>query len=719
MRRLYWAIPVLGLTYIITAIGFSGVFDFIGDTLLANEVRFDDREPPLTPYAIPASADNVQIVGGQGLGLSCSLPPGMQALAFRRGDQESPIALQMRQACAFHDYCYRHGNATYGYSQSDCDFLLQQQAFRLCKYITPEASIEKCETNARKVTLGVRLGGFGSFKRARAFVDERASTFFEFDSFPVRASKYRVVRVADAPLQWVNEGALPKAAYHFEIRPSGSLVHVLGWMRDGSQRCASFLLPAQYSAINGPPMVTRGANGEDWFVWWRRQDMFSTTGQFALLPVGRATREDWKLVAGGWLVGGSCQSPELWQTDLPWSPVPAAFVTEPGNYQFSEVHPVIGAPGDGLIRLMALSTHSCLPGDRSPCLVEIVLDTFNRKLRDARNKPPMYRAIDPNCQEQARKDSCDRYRNYVGAPYVIATTDKPTVIWMRRGTGNGDHYEHEAKVLRHTLGKDPTAPAVDLGERVLEDFSENREPAFILNAESPVPSFLSLVADDARFQVQSQAAVPRNEHSTVTVQPCMRDLPASWLQRPTFMVQDYNDPAHSYLVFARVPFDGAIITRLNQPAILQVAVATIDSGVCSGARQKLFPHFYEGFATPDEVDVSLAVATGIAGGVPSEDKALAKARETMGRYVQRIRGGQLVLADMTCDGVPELLQVAELDDLRQARASLLAGKIGPSGLEFSEMKDFMRNGSLCPPPVSHFLLQINAPLNASSKAGIP
>ncbi|MDX4008846.1 hypothetical protein QYP00_20055, partial [Pseudomonas aeruginosa] len=148
--------------------GCAGVFDRIADTLLANEVRFDDRETPRTAYAIPASADALQTLGGQGGGLSCSLPPGTQALAFRRGARQAPIALQMRQACAFHDYCYRHGNATYGYSQADCDFMLQQQAFRLCKYINPEHSIDSCETNARKVTLGVRLGGFGSFKRARA-----------------------------------------------------------------------------------------------------------------------------------------------------------------------------------------------------------------------------------------------------------------------------------------------------------------------------------------------------------------------------------------------------------------------------------------------------------------------------------------------------------------------------------------------------------------------
>jgi len=196
----------LAIASITSLTGCAVFFDRIADTVLANEVRYDDREAPHTAYAIAASSDGVQLIGGQGKGLSCSLPLGAQALAFLRGNKQAPIALQMRQACAFHDYCYRHCNATYGYSQADCDFMLQQQAFRLCKLINRETSISKCETNARKVTVGVRSGGFGSFKRARALKDKKASTFFEFDPYPVRSASFRVIRIVDAPQQWVREG---------------------------------------------------------------------------------------------------------------------------------------------------------------------------------------------------------------------------------------------------------------------------------------------------------------------------------------------------------------------------------------------------------------------------------------------------------------------------------------------------------------------------------
>lgn len=280
---------IVGVTLAVVSVLFttscSSPLGEFADKLLANEVRFDDRELPHTAHAIHASGDVVQLAGGQGNGLSCSLPLGAQMLAFGSGSVKSgpqasaPIALQMRQACAFHDYCYRHGNATYGYSQADCDFMLQQQVFRLCKFINELSTVGECETNARKVTLGARLGGSGSFKLARELEDKDASTFFEFDSYPVRSRSFKVVRVADAPLRWVQDGIHKKAAYHFEIRPSGSLVHVIGWLKDGGTVSTTFELPGSYAAINGPPMVVRDAEGgEDWFVWWKRADLTTTQG---------------------------------------------------------------------------------------------------------------------------------------------------------------------------------------------------------------------------------------------------------------------------------------------------------------------------------------------------------------------------------------------------------------------------------------------------------
>lgn len=513
-----FGVAALAVTAAISVTGCAGLFDKIADTVLANEVRFDDRESPRTPHAIAASGDGVQLLGGQGNGLSCSLPPGAQALAFRRDGKQAPIALQMRQACAFHDYCYRHGNATYGYSQADCDFMLQQQAFRLCKFINVNASIGECETNARKVTLGVRLGGFGSFKRARALEDQKASTFFEFDPYPIRASAHRVVRIADAPQRWVRDGLMPKAAYHFDIRPSGSLVHVLGWKPSGAVVCASFELPGSYSAINGPPMVIRDASeGEDWFVWWKRGELAATGGQFALLPTGRATRQDWVKAAGGfvpYVQSGQCESKALWSSDgdAPATPL-AAFVTGNVDLNFSELHPIHSTNTPGVIRFLGLSTHSCIKGDRSLCLVDVVFDTTLRHFRKEPASPTLYRAVERNCisAEPGRpsRESCDRYRNYVGAPFVVLSESEPSLVWMRRGAGNGDGYEDRVTVRRYAIGKSRQEPATDLGELALTSFPETMEPAFLTNAASDKPAFVTPSRRKERFQAADSNCGPR------------------------------------------------------------------------------------------------------------------------------------------------------------------------------------------------------------------
>lgn len=696
------SIAVLAIAITTAITGCSGMFDTIADTVLANEVRFDDREAPRTAYAILASADEVQLVGGQGNGLSCSLPPGTQTLAFTRGSKQAPIALQMRQACAFHDYCYRHGNATYGYSQADCDFMLQQQAFRLCKYINPNTTVSKCETNARKVTLGVRLGGFGNFKSARAPKDEKASTFLEFDPYPVRANTHRVVRIADAPRQWVRDGLLPKAAYHFDIRPSGSLVHVLGWKSDGSMVCSSFKLSASYDAINGPPMVVRDSpGGEDWFVWWKRRELTDTYGDFALLPPGRATRQDWVEVAGGVTPhtrAGQCESKEMWSSndDGP-APVPLAFVISNQNFKFSELHPVNGANTPGVVRLMGLSTHSCSEGakDYSPCVVDVAFDTTLRQFRKEPSSRHLYRATESNCRKDKSdgtpRDSCDRYRNYVGAPFVIAHNSPPSLIWMRRGTGNGDGYENGAMVRHYTMGKPGKDVAIDLGEKVLTEFPEAMEPAFITNATLASPTFVSLEAGKDGVQLHTQTAVPKGEQSATTTLECFRNAPTSWLHRPTYLVQDPHDASRSYVVFSRVRLNDVQGKVFAQVAELEVAVVTLVNGTCSGSsvRESTFPTFFKGFAGKHEQDAAVAVTVAVASGKKPSDADIDVAKEAIGPYAERVRGGQTVLADVTDDGIPDLVQIAEIQSEQRFRAGLLKGSIDTSGLRFSEFSDHL------------------------------
>ena len=673
---------ILALVTITSVNGCAALFDKIADTVLANEVRFDDRESPRSPYAISASADGVQLAGGQGYGLSCSLPPAAQTLAFARKDKQAPIALQMRQACAFHDYCYRHGNATYGYSQADCDFMLQQQAFRLCRFINREATISECETNARKVTIGVRLGGFGSFKRTRALEDNKASTFLEFDPYPVRAISYRVVRIADAPQQWVRDGLLPKAAYHFDIRPSGSLVHVLGWKPTGGMVCTSFELPATYNAINGPPMVVRDtAGGEDWFVWWKRGELAATNGHFVLLPPGRATRQDWVKASGGFtphMQPGQCESKAPWgnDADAPGTQ-PLAFVTPNVDLEFSELHPVNGADTPGMVRLMGLRTYPC---DGSLCLVDVEFDTARRQYRQ---KPALYRAVERNCSNEPLggqpRDSCDLYRNYVSAPFVVAHESRPSLIWMRRGTGNGDGYDTGATVRRYAIGKTREDPATDLGEMALTQFPEGMEPAFITNAELARPIFVSMVSGKDGFKLLVQPAAPKGEPSVSVAQDCFRNPDISWLRRPPALVQDRQQASRSYIVFTRVRLNDLENKAFSPNAALEVAVATLSNGTCSGVQESAFPLFFDGFAAAEELTATSAVAN-----QPTHTN-IGMARDVVGRFAERVRGGQIVLADVTGDGVPDLVQITKMPKTLNFRTAMLKGSIDASGLRFREL----------------------------------
>ncbi len=700
-RRL--SIVGLGLLVVVAIVsmtGCAGFFDRVADTVLANEVRYDDREAPRTAYPIAASADAVQLAGGQGKGLSCSLPPFAQALAFNNADGQAPIALQMRQACAFHDYCYRHGNATYGYSQADCDFMLQQQAFRLCKFINTKASISDCETDARKVTLGVRLGGWGSFMSARTPRADKASTFMEFDPYPVKATSYRVVRIADAPRSWVSDGLLPRAAYHFDIKPSGSLVHILGWKASGAMVCTSFTLPATYNALNGAPLVVRdGAGGEDWFVWWRRYELAATHGYFSVLPAGRALEQDWAKAAGGFAQhhpGRACEYKAAWDTKTAAGAAPVlAFVTGNSDQNLSEVHPVnglgmSGADTPGIVRLMGLSTHSCGTADKdvSPCIVNIEFDTVRKQFLAATGSPRQYSIFERNCggrQDGKPRDDCDRYRNYVSAPVVVPRDGGAALLWTRRGAGNGDGYESVASVRRYAIGKQPGDVATDLGELNLTGFPEAMEPAFVLSSAAASPSFVSLVAAKDRTRMLLRTATPAGKESPPTELECRLGdgtawrADASWLRRPAAHVQVRQDDGRSYIVFTRVTLTEQDDKVDLSGATLEIAVATLRDGACSAVHEQAFAVF-DGFAAREERAAAALVAS------QPTSANIGAARDVFGRFAQRVRGGQMVLADLTGDTVPELVQIAKLPGKDQHfRAIVLTGSIDPAGLRFTEM----------------------------------
>ncbi|WP_250511786.1 hypothetical protein [Caballeronia sp. GACF4] len=198
--------PALLVAAALIVSGCTWITNGIANKVYSNLQRPYETEAPATFIAYPSSPQTEAIIGGEGRGIDCSIP-AIGDLAFSQAAGVSDIRLRFRQACVNHDFCYRHGLATYGYTQNDCDLALQESAFRLCRQIQAsggeDAASEKnsatdpyrfCETEAKKVLLGVALGGSGSYKGAGR------STYFEYDPMPAHADNYVISRAL--PSDW-------------------------------------------------------------------------------------------------------------------------------------------------------------------------------------------------------------------------------------------------------------------------------------------------------------------------------------------------------------------------------------------------------------------------------------------------------------------------------------------------------------------------------------
>jgi hypothetical protein len=171
--------------------------DLIVGKISKNVIEPADAEMPVTVTSFRSSANMISAVGGQGAGLNCSLPWGVDGV-FRGSKTQQhaiPVRQRFRQACVFHDLCYRHGLATYGYSQNDCDELLQEQALRICMSVGGRTQLDACQLDAKKIAFGVKLGGFDSYR------GWGQSTYFEFDPNPYRALRFSAARVLDHPFK--------------------------------------------------------------------------------------------------------------------------------------------------------------------------------------------------------------------------------------------------------------------------------------------------------------------------------------------------------------------------------------------------------------------------------------------------------------------------------------------------------------------------------------
>ncbi len=523
---LRYAVFLIGLITIAAIVALfvfiAPIAEFSANRIFTQARPPTDSELPHTAVAIPYSSDDVQMLGGQGLGLSCSVPASVERFVFPPRTNHAPTSLRMRQACAFHDYCYRHGAATYGYGQADCDYLLMEQAYRICRFLNTADTVAKCVSEARKVALGVRVGGSDSFRRADdtpqspteagnhpcavdkelGLMDDRCtSSYFEFDPYPVRAANYSVYRIADAPGSWAAAGVGGKVLYIFRLRPSGTQVTIVGWGKGGGTVCTGYSVPGDVAYLNVPPRVVRlgadDSSGEDWLVWWRRYSLDRTGGKLAILSPRRATPEDWaELFAGAKRFDPThCIVLHVDRSLTPTSPRRAAREFDlgekstPDDGEFSDILPAPGLGRRDRLLLMALRTQACSTPLRS-CYHEIAIDPGD---------PGGKIVLDPFAiRDDVKNDrgrDPDRYRNYVTSPIPMAGPDGPALAWLRRGEESGATY-NEAALLRRAYHAG--ARGESFGLVLLREFSEGADPVFVLGRATPRPRLHALTTGPDR-----------------------------------------------------------------------------------------------------------------------------------------------------------------------------------------------------------------------------
>lgn len=250
----------------------------------------EEIEAPVTFTSYPSSAATEAILGGQATGLNCSIPVFADRLAFKHSVGGSDISLRFRQACVMHDLCYRHGYATYRYTQADCDLQLQQSAFRLCRQFQRQKAntltdvrtmYQSCEKEAKTVLLGVSLGGANSFQ------DRTRSTYFEYDPMPVRADDYVVGRATPE-----NQATDPNADYGvrtFYFKRNQVNMRKLG--QNGPNEQVFTPVPDAWPAT--PPILTSMPDSESLTP--------TTPGSLVSLSRNRASSTDIGIIRFNWI----------------------------------------------------------------------------------------------------------------------------------------------------------------------------------------------------------------------------------------------------------------------------------------------------------------------------------------------------------------------------------------------------------------------------------
>lgn len=287
---------LIGMAFALLVIG-VGCNSIIGGTAEAvypDLAQPEETEAPITFTSYPSSVATEAILGGQAAGLNCSIPSLANRISFKHRVGGSDISLRFRQACVIHDFCYRHGYATYGYTQADCDTQLQQSAFRLCRQLQEQhgdaltdvrTMYRPCEKEAKTVLLGVSLKGAGSFH------DRTRSTYFEYDPMPAKANDYVVGRAV--PENRVSDPNADYGVRTFHFKRNLVSMRILG---KSSQKTQTYT-PVPEARLATPPILTSMADSES--------KTPTSPGSLVSLARDGANDTSVKLIRFGWLSNAS------------------------------------------------------------------------------------------------------------------------------------------------------------------------------------------------------------------------------------------------------------------------------------------------------------------------------------------------------------------------------------------------------------------------------
>lgn len=528
--RKLWLAPVL--LFVMVLSGCQSLTSHIANSVYENLPGVHDDEVPPTPAPVMPSSDVIGILGGKGAGVGCSIPAAAEFLGFEKSKSMAPVSLQFRQACVYHDYCYRHGEATYGYTKEDCDFALQRFSYRLCRQIEGGMSHEDCETRAKKVLLGVRLFGSSSFNHGGD------SSFFEFDSMPDRADAYSVSRIVK------DSGGAYLEKFDFKDHHVTTGIYVPQTKNfPGDQPEPRFnTFPIQKGMIPTPPIIIATTTGED-AVSIAREKPTNTAVRFIQLAQGSQIEKPTIKMGTG--------ASQKKQTD------PAEFDCDqsvnlsgpvdktPSIIGFS--HRYQSVPSAFVVGYDALHSNQILKS----------VSQYEDSSCDVKNK----------LTDDAPKTTCDYYRLLQHTPLLV--NGGHDLLLFKRGEGNdGGNFKEHASLIMLPLQRTDSGSTVVRTEICPDgnrqcaggknSISEDDEPLMAINAADSASAEPILLSIRAHAKKENSSATLEvfvvgkdNYRRTQSINLNEEfQLDQSWLSYPVQFVK-YGEKDQTYAFFAR------------------------------------------------------------------------------------------------------------------------------------------------------------------------